>query len=161
MIEFTSDNRPICEPTTQAECTLNWAALQDVYDALDCLETVLHYDTCYNLEDYIEKDTDTEISFDVEIDKDDVAEVPEMCDIDVYVNGRRAMEAYSTDPGFGNVPYFTLSDTSDLVFTVSIFPGQFAVDETTTAFVYKIVIRKYKTFSELFNACEATINCRD
>ncbi len=161
MIEFTSDNRPICNPTTEAECTLNWAALQDVYDALDCIDPVLLYDTCYRLEDYIEKDEETEVSFDIVIDKDDVEAVPELCDIDLYLHGRRAMTAYSTDPGFSDLPYFTISDTNDLEFTITVFPGTLVNAEAINAFVYSIVIRKYKTFSDFFNACEPTVNCRD
>lgn len=160
MIDFNNDNRPICGPTTEAECTLNWAALQDVWDALNCLGSSSIPVSCAVLSDSIAKEDVTEDGFDVLLDKEEYGESIDACDYDVYVNGLNAL--YIGDSFSGNeiLPQFRVDDSGDNIM-VTIVPGSFNTADTSDFYVYKIKVTIKDTLLDLMNACEPAINCRD
>lgn len=160
MIEFTSENRPTCEPTNQAECTLNWAALQDVWDALSCFSTAMVYDGCAILEGEIAKD-DPSVPADgitLTLAKATYGDNDDSCYYDVYLNGLSALVTPDSDADF---PSYSVADIDDDNFEITIIPGALAVADASLNFVYQIKVRKYKTFLDRINECEAEVNCRD
>lgn len=160
MIEFNENNRPICGPTTEAQCTLNWAALQDVWDALSCFSSAMVYDGCAILEGDIAKDDESnpEDGITLSLAKATYGESTDTCYFDVYVNGLSAL----VDPEMSNdLPSFVVTDLDDDNLQIVIVPGNIADADISLNYTYQIKVRKYTTFLERINECEAEINCRD
>lgn len=155
MIEFTSDNRPTCNPTNSEECKLNLAALQDVFDAFTCL-----YDKTISTGCYISKgtaDPDDSGELIVSIDKEYVAEIPDECNIDVFVNGERAFpDGFITDDSDFIHTYSVDEDDTDI--HVTIVAG--SLPEPWTKINYVVKINTVTTIGELMNTCAETVNCR-
>lgn len=163
MIEFTSENRPTCEPTNQAECTLNWAALQDVWDALSCFSTAMVYDGCAILEGEIAKDdpTDPTDGFEINLIKATYGDSTDECYYDVYINGLSALAVGSSGDTAGDLPHFRVDDLDDDNLQVVILPGNFVLNDAAENISYQIKVRKYVSFLDRINECEAEVNCRD
>lgn len=163
MIEFNENNRPICGPTTEAQCTLNWAALQDVWDALSCFSSAMVYDGCAILEGEIAKDdpTDPSDGFEITLDKATYGENTDECYYDVFINGLSALAIGSPADAGEELPHFRVDDLDDDNLQVVINPGSVVMGDASANIVYQIKVRKYTTFLERINECEAEINCRD
>ena len=164
MIDFNNDNRPICGPTTEAECKLNWAALQDVWDALKCVSTVNFPASCYVYENSINPDDAPDGYFDVTIEKDfSLTYDLTQCGVEVWVDGRVANSTGDVFTDSDVVPSWTLQNENEAEFTIRITLGELVGHDQHghTHYSYRIKVTQYKTFLELFNDCEAEINCRD
>ena len=80
---FNVEGRPVENPTTTAQCALNWAALGIIWDALGCLgkQSTLFNKLCYEypaVEDFDE----------IQILKSDLSADLEECYINLVVDGQ-------------------------------------------------------------------------
>lgn len=81
---FNVEGRPVTTPTTAAECSLNWAALQIVWDALACLgkQSTLYNKLCYSYP--------AEQEFDeIQVLKSDLSADLEECYINLVIDGQK------------------------------------------------------------------------
>lgn len=161
MIEFNEDNRPICTPTTEAQCKLNWAALQDAWDALNCFQTQNIYSGCAVLEGSVAKADNPDGDFEVDLDKLTYGESIDRCNFDVFVNGLSAIDNDAAFSGADDVPKYRVDELDDDNLQVVITAGAIAEADLSTHYIYQIRVRLYTTFIDRVNECEATINCRD
>ena len=99
---FNVEGRPVLNPTTKAECDLNWAAVQIIWDALGCLgkQDTLHDKLCYKfngVEDFSE----------IQIDKADLTQSLAECDIILDIDGQK-VGTEATNPDIAL--YYTLTE---------------------------------------------------
>lgn len=161
MIEFESENRPICTPTTEAQCKLNWAALQDVWDAMACYQTANVLTGCAILADSVVKADNPDGDFEVILDKLTYGSSIDVCNFDVSVNGLAAIPLDSAFAGADDVPKFRVDDYDDDNLQVVIEAGNIAMGDVSDNFIYRIKVNLYNTFLDRINDCEPEINCRD
>jgi len=160
MIEFTSENRPVCRPTTQPQCDLNVGASQDMYDALSCFQTQGIYSGCTILEDSIAKE-DVETDIELTLLKSTYGTSIDVCNWDIFVNGSATLDIDAAFSGSGEYSKVRITDLNDDEIQIAISPGSIAIADASDYYVYKIVVRKYTTFIDRVNECEPEINCRD
>ncbi|HRH83565.1 MAG TPA: hypothetical protein PK210_04945 [Bacteroidia bacterium] len=154
MIQFNNNNRPVCNPVG-AECELNTAALQDVWDALKCLSTqsVLTGAICF---DFL-KVVDQSVFF---IDKDDVASIDSTCLIMFNWNG---VQYYVNEVNNDDILRYVIEErVADFMITLVNADGDpFPVGSEDEPCDIRITVFKKENILDMINACEVTENCRD
>lgn len=81
-IEFTEQNKPICEPQDFNDCTLNNAVLVDLWNALKCLseKSFVTGSKCFYFSQVVNQDTFL-------INKSELPGLPGTCEITFQWNG--------------------------------------------------------------------------
>lgn len=156
MIQFNDNNRPICAPTDAAECKLNNAALQDVWDALKCFseQYVLTDVKCFN---FAGLTGETNV---LQINKEDAPSIGSTCLIDFKWNG---VQYYESGEFTEDKLNYTI-DEEELYYNINLFDNNgndfYPGSEDEPCDIRITVFLKRKVL-DLFNACEETENCRD
>lgn len=149
MIQFNNNNRPTCNPQNKAECDVNNAALQDVWDALACLseQYVITGVKCFDFLQIFDQDT-------FFIDKEDIASIDSTCLINFFWNG---VQYYTDEANNDDILKYTITERqNDFMITLNIIVG--SEDEPCDV---RITVFEKKKVLDMFNACEEKENCRD
>lgn len=155
MIQFNDNNRPVCNPGDAAECKLNNAALQDVWDALKCFseQDILTNVKCFNFAGLVGEDT-------FFIDKADAPDIDSTCLIDFKWNG----VGYYENGEFTDDKLNYTIEERELDWKIRLFDNNndpFPVGSEDEPCDIRITVFLKRKVIDLFNSCEETENCRD